>query len=269
LENLDMAIYKTGAIHSARPAAILPLASLTSLPAPKIRTDWIGGIDLSLPGEEACLGNCGDTGWGNCVEVSALQIIRLRTEVVWGPRSWLPTTAQALALYTANTVPPFNPVTDGGGPGTDTNTFMSYWASTGIRVTDQTIDVVGWCHADLADTASAIDTVGPVRMTFNLPAAAEDPTNWAKAPGTGPDWEPGGTGMHSIVGGSQQNGNVSRVITWGMALDVHPDFVRNYWVSTDVPLSRLWLNVANWSPSDEQWAALEATLNFIGKDASV
>jgi hypothetical protein len=243
----------TGAIHTPRPAVIRAFASLLQLPQTKPETDWFDGIDFAS-GPDPMLGN---NDAGNCVEVSAFQIARARAHHAWGPNSYLPTTAGCLGLYTQRTgyTPP------GMGSGTNTNEFMAWWATQGLPLGNPAndLDVIGWTHADLADTPVAIDLAGPVRITLALPEALlQAPVSaWGDAPGTGTGWEPGGWGQHSIAVGGQRDGYLNGE-TWAEQVWMHPDFLSRYWLATDVALSRFWITTTGLAPSDLDWASLSA-----------
>jgi hypothetical protein len=245
-----------GAIHSQRPAVVPALASLTRLPDARPETDWLPSIDFSnVP--DPMLGN-GTA--GNCVEVSAFQIMRVRAHHVWGPNSYLPTALDALSLYGLCTgYNPNDPTTD---KGTDTNAFMARWVTKGIQMNNpaQTLDVVGWAHCSLQETPVAVDLAGPVRMTLALPVGLQSVSvsEWANVPGTGADWAPGSWGMHSVAVGGQRKGSLN-IITWGETVWVPPEFLARYWVSTDVAVSRNWIAVSGLSPSSMDFVELEAT----------
>lgn len=244
---------RLGAIHSERPASVRALASLARLPAPRAETDWLDGIDFSA-GPDPTLGNAGA---GDCVEASAFQIIRVRAHHAWGPNSYLPTAAQALALYALCTgYDPSRPETD---VGTDANAFMARWASKGILLGDpaNNVDVVGWTACSLEDMPVAVDTAGPVRVTLALPRALEAAPieAWTKAPLDGDDWQPGTWGMHSVVVGGQRGGFLN-VLTWGETVWAHPLFMARYWKATDVGVSRFWLDTTGRTPAGMDWPAL-------------
>jgi hypothetical protein len=247
---------KLGAIHTPRPASIRALASLVRLPDPKPETDWLAGIDFS----GSMLDN---DAIGDCVPRSAYQIARVRAHHVWGPDSFIPTTDQVLAAY--ETVGGYNPADPTTDRGTDTNSFLGWWASHGLPLTDQTDDVIGWAHANLAETPVAVDLAGPVRMTLALPAALEGApvASWGDAPGIGDAWAPGTWGAHSVMVGGQRGGFLN-VETWTETAWCHPLFLARYWLATDVPLSRLWFDTTGLAPSALDFDALAADVAAIG-----
>jgi hypothetical protein len=244
---------RLGAVHREAPALVPHLASLIKLPAAAPSRNWHAACDWGVPID--MLGN--DT-YGDCVEVYCLQVLRMLTSNIWGRDSWTPTKVQALALYTANTTPAFNPIGPANDNGTDVVRFMSYWASKGIRLTDQTLDVCLWTQTTVADAPEAIDHTGPIGLTLSLPVAAQDMTNWAKAPGTGADWLPGSWGGHQVpVGRYDSDGaggaKVLTCVTWAAEQAMHPDFVAKYAQGWQAPLSRLLLGAAGVSPNGLNW----------------
>lgn len=93
--------YMLGAIHSDPPSTVPHLAKLVALPKPPPRFNWHAACDWGTPPD--ALGN---DMVGDCVPVAVLQTIRMLTSTLWGKDAWTPTTAAALALYSAWTTPP-------------------------------------------------------------------------------------------------------------------------------------------------------------------
>jgi hypothetical protein len=102
---------------------------------------------------------------------------------------------------------------------------------------------------------AAIAFLGPVGITLALPAAAEDPAVWPKPPGTGTGWEPGSLGWHRVCSG-KYDGAVRVVRTWGLDVEMHPEFWSRYVVAADALLSREWLDATGFAPSGLDWEAL-------------
>ena len=243
-----------GAIHRPRPPTLPHLARAVPLPVAKPEgTDWLDGVDLTdfsgAPDPNLTVG-C-------CVEKSMIQIIRVRMWRVAGAAAWAPTAAQIVALYSQLTgYDPSDPATD---QGTDTNAAMAWWTSRGIALGNPAadIDVPVWSQASLGETPAAIDMLGPVRITLNLPAAWESApvSAWVDAPGTGDEWAPGSWGAHSVMAGGQKAMSLN-VESWGETAWVHPLALARYWLATDVLASRDWLATDGLAPSGVDWSGL-------------
>jgi hypothetical protein len=241
---------KLGAIHMPPPFGIRPLAErarLAQMTPPK-SADWFA----KCPADGDMLGN--DT-VGDCVPCAELRAIQVRRANAWGD-GWCPTRDTAFALYAALTG--FDAATGVPDSGTDTSRAMTSWASDGIRVDAQNLDVVAWGTVDPADTAHiaiAIGHTGPVQVTLALPNAAQDVSVWSQPPGTGAAWVRGSWGCHRVVVGAF-DGAVRVCRTWGQDVTLHPDFWSAYVLGVDATLSREWLAATGLAPSGLDWDAL-------------
>ena len=245
---------RLGAIHRPAPAAVPLLAARARLDlhTPKPLTDWLKTLPAN--GDELLNDKLGD-----CVPVSALWMAYLWRANAWGD-SRRPVDAQAEALYTA--WGGYNPATGVPDDGCDTALAMTLWATKGIQTDPQTESVPTWTKIDptrLVDVRVAIDLLGPVRFTLNLPAAAQDLAAWRGQPGTGPDWAPGSWGAHSVAAGRQDATSFS-VRTWGTDLIISHAFFFAYCVAVDGMLDREWLATTGLSPSGLDWTALHGDM---------
>lgn len=241
---------RLGANHRPAPAAIRPLSTRASLHLMKAppSADWYA----AAPADGDPLAN---DRYGCCVPVADYQLIRVHVANAMGS-SWKPTAGMVLMRYASLTG--FNIVTGQPDDGTDTVDDLSNWCRYGIRLDGQNLDVPFWAVVDPTNDEEvnlAIAHMGGVQLTLNLPAAAQDPTTWPNPPGTGPSWVPGTWGMHRITS-SKYDGRVRTGRTWGMDLEMHPDFWRRYVVATDTLLSRQWLHTTGLSPAGLDWNAL-------------
>ena len=245
-----MTARKLGAIHSSAPPAIRPMAARArlALMTPPRSADWLA----RCPADGNPLGN--DT-VGDCVPCAELRAIQVRRANSWGD-SWRPTRDNALGLYTALTG--FNPTTGLPDDGTDTARAMASWATGGIRIDEQNLDVVCWATVDPADAAHiaiAIGHTGPIQVSLALPSAAQDLAVWSQPPGIGTGWEPGSWGYHRVmVGAFDADRRVCR--TWGQDVAIHPAFWSAYVVAVDAALSREWMEATGLAPSGLDWDAL-------------
>jgi hypothetical protein len=245
---------KLGAIHTPAPPAIRPLAARAhlALMTPPRSADWLA----ACPADGDPLGN---DAVGNCVPCAELRTIQVRRANARGD-SWRPTRDKAFALYAALTG--FNPMTGLPDDGTDTAMGMASWATGGIRIDEQNLDVVCWATVDPADAAHiaiAIGHTGPVQVSLALPKAAEDLAVWSQPPGNGAGWEPGSWGCHRVIAGKFDG--LERVCrTWGQDVVIHPAFWSAYVVAVDATLSREWMEATGLAPSGLDWDALQADL---------
>lgn len=251
----DVSGKRLGAHHREPPAIVPHLASLVRLPSAPASYNWHAACDFGTPPDQL-----GNDVHGDCVEVYGLQTLRMLTSNVWGRDSWAPAPGQWQALYSANTTPAFDPANPATDIGTDVVRFMTYWSSQGIRLTDQAIDFCLWTQTTLADVPDAIASCGPAGLTLNLPIAAQDQSNWAKAPGTGADWAPGGWGEHQVPTGryatdGASSAKVLTCVTWATEQDLHPEFAAKYVLAVKLPLSRLLMGAAGRSPAGLDWDA--------------
>jgi hypothetical protein len=241
---------KLGAIHIPAPPAIRPLGARArlALMTPPSSADWFA----ICPADGDPLGN---DAVGDCVPCAELRAIQVRRANARGD-SWRPTRDGALSLYAALTG--FDPATGSPDAGTDTARAMASWATNGIRINDQNLDVVCWATVDPADAAHiaiAIGHTGPVQITLALPAAAHDLAIWAQPPGIGAGWEPASWGYHRVmVGKFDSSERVCR--TWGRDVPIHPAFWSAYVVAVDATLSREWMEATGLAPSGLDWDAL-------------
>ena len=249
-----MSAGKLGAIHVPAPRAIRPLAARArlSLMTPPTSADWLA----RCPADGDPLGN---DAVGDCVPCAELRTIQVRRVNAWGD-VWRPTRDMAFGLYAALTG--FDPVTGLPDDGTDTVKGMASWATAGIRIDDQNLDVVRWATVDPADAAHiaiAIGHTGPVQVSLALPKAAEDVTVWSRPPGAGAGWEPASWGCHRVMVGAFDG--AERVCrTWGQDVAIHPAFWSAYVLAVDATLSREWMEATGLAPSGLDWDALDGDL---------
>ena len=236
---------KLGAIHREAPAHVPRFASLSSLPAiaPPASVDWLA----RCPADGDALGN-GTV--GNCVPCAELRAIQLRRAIVWGDPT-PPTQDEALALYAADTAPPFDPITGANDAGTDTSLAMSRWATSGVALRGKA-DVSLWAALDPGNVAHlrlALWALGPLQFTLALPIGAQDPASWASPPGTGDAWQPASWGNHRVMAGAYDAADGFTSRSWGQDFRLHPEFLAGYLIGADATLSQEWIDPSGRSPS--------------------
>jgi hypothetical protein len=250
--------FRLGAIHVPAPPCVQRLsnrARLSFLPAPP-RCDWFA----KCPADGDMLGN---DAVGDCDPVAKWRTIQVRVANAWGS-AFKPTKDQAFSLYSILTG--FDPNTLQPDNGTDTAAAMAYWATQGIRVDSQNLDVIHWNTVDPTDdheVSAAIATTGPLQVTLALPAGAEDISTWSQPPGSDTSWAPGSWGTHRVLVGAY-DGKERVCRTWGVDVHMHPEFWSRYVVAADASLSREWLNAMGVSPSHLDWDGLMADMAQLG-----
>ena len=243
---------RLGAIHRLPPISVPRLAARARLDMhlPKPETDWFQALPAN--GIELLNNRLGD-----CVPVSALWMGYLWRANAWSDTRY-PVDDQAESLYSAWCG--YDPLTGKPDDGCDTAQSMELWATKGIRMDDQTESVPQWTTVDptnITHIRIAIDLLGPVRFTLNLPAAAQDLSVWRQTPGTGADWVPGSWGAHSVAVGRQDTQTFS-ARSWGADVVMSHEFVAAYLLAVDSMLDREWIRTTGLSPSGLDWNTLQA-----------
>ena len=240
-----------GAIHSPTPAHV-PLLSerarLTAM-APPPFVDW----HKAAPPDGDALGN---NVMGNCVPCAALRSIQIRRANAWQD-TWKPTESQAVMLY--HQWAGYNG-TIASDIGTDTNTAMADWVRDGINASPQYCDVPVWVSVNptnMVHIKLAIAHLGGVNLTLCLPEAAEDYGNGWGVPGSGTTWVKGSWGNHRVMVGKYDASSFT-ARTWGLDVDMAPEFLAAYCVACDAVVSKAWLETTGLSPVGMDLPALIA-----------
>jgi hypothetical protein len=165
----------------------------------------------------------------------------------------VPTTAQALALYSAvtgfdpNAGPSGNNPTDNGGVLTIA---LDYWKNTGFEVTTRSgksrlSQIVGWASLDISSFALmrwAAYTFGGSYLGIQCPQQCEDDTtNWNFAPGLP---SAGGHCIDQAGEGSQG----AKMRSWGLFIPASAGFMGSYIDEGYIVVSDTFLNQQNVDP---------------------
>jgi hypothetical protein len=245
----DHPVYRCGAVHTPLPASILPLAARADLDATGTgHADWLSAI----PAYGDALGNAATDdfpGCGDCVWVWRRWTTALCRAVAIGDLT-RPTAAECIADYSSTG---YDPATRTNDNGTDTTKFMARWCRQGFAVNDQVLDIRRWATIDPTNwrhVSTGIRSVGPCGVIWNLPVAMQDISTWAKPPGQGSDWTTTWA-QHATTLGATDGAGITRVRTWGMDIDVHPDILTGFAITVFAPvslLSDIWFGVAGITP---------------------
>ena len=202
---------------------------------------WEFALDPTL------LSVLGNDQYGDCVECAAMHYAQNATANTGSPLT--PTTEQTLALYTA--VTGFNASDPSTDQGTDPETLLAYWKSTGIPINDASgkeimHTILGWASLDITSWAQlryAAYMFGGLFLAIQCPQSAQDNTNnWQYVPGSPIE---GGHGINMTGQGSLG----CKIDSWGMVIPASQEFMRQYLVSAFAVVTPFWLNQQSTSPS--------------------
>jgi hypothetical protein len=203
------------------------------------------GWENALPASQLAM--LGNDKYGDCVPVAALHYAQNETANTGNPLT--PTTDQALSLYTALTGwDPNDPATD---QGTDPETLLAYWKSTGIPINNAggkevLHKITGWATLDITSWAQlryAAYTFGGLFLAINCPQSALDNTkDWNYVPGSP---NVGGHGINMTGQGSLG----CKINSWGLSIPATQEFLRQKLVSAFAVITPQWLNQQGKSPS--------------------
>jgi hypothetical protein len=214
--------------------ALAPLGA-----APAVSNDYVAAVDAVTGGNWQMLGN---DQWGDCCEADDGHYLMLRT-ANQGPMV-IPTTAEVLALYSAETgFDPSNPNTD---QGTDEVSDCEFMVNTGLLghkaestafVDPHNENYLKWC----------IQLFGGCKFGINFPQSAMDQFN-AGQPWTVVANDGGIIGGHDVVG-VKYDGTYFYVVTWGKLQAVSPAWIDQYADEAHVLLFPDWIAANGASPA--------------------
>ena len=218
------------------------------------------GWELAVPASD--LNVLGNDQYGDCGPAGAYHLLQAQAANVG--QTIVPTTDQALALYTA--VAGFNP----SDPSTDTGVvltdLLTYWQKTGIPYTaadgsTATDQIAGYASLDISSVAQmryAAYTFGGLYLGLNLPAACEQNTsNWNFGPG------------ESIAGGhcvilAGEGGAGGKIGSWGMWIPTNWEFLLSYLDEAYITVSAAFVDGASGkSPTGLDLAGLTAAMQAV------
>jgi hypothetical protein len=204
------------------------------------------GWEFTVPANE--LNILGNDQYGDCAEAGAFGMAQVQSNNADPSDPIVPTTAQALALYSA--VTGFNAADPSTDQGTVLTDLLAYWQSTGFEMTTRSgksrlSKIVGWASLDISSFALlrwAAYTFGGSYLGIQCPQECEDDTtNWNFAPGLPI------AGGHCIVqAGEGSLGGKMR--SWGMFIPASAGFMGAYVDEGYIVVSPEWLNAQNESP---------------------
>jgi hypothetical protein len=210
------------------------------------------GWEFAVPASEMSV--LGNDLWGDCPFAGAYGLAQIQSNNADPSDPIVPTTAQALALYSA--VTGFDPSagpsgdnpTDQGGVLTD---LLTYWQKTGFEVTTRSgksrlSQIMGWASLDTSSFALmrwAAYTFGGSYLGINCPEKCEqDTTNWNFGPGLP------SAGGHCIVQAGEGSLG-SKMRSWGLFIPTSKVFMGAYIDEGYIVVSENWLNAQNVSPT--------------------
>lgn len=203
------------------------------------------GWEFSVPG--TALNILGNDQWGDCAEAGYLGLLQAQSYAAG--RSLVPTTEDALALYSAVTGfdpkagPPGSNPTDQGTALTD---LLTYAQKTGVTVGGQVHKLVASASVDISSIAQmryAAYTFGGLYLGMNCPEACEQNTaNWNFASGL----PIAGGHCIDILG---EGGAGAKFRSWGLFIPGTWSFTLSYLDEGYVLITEDWLNAQAVSPT--------------------
>jgi hypothetical protein len=205
------------------------------------------GWEFVVPQNE--LSVLGNDQYGDCPFAGAYGLDQIQSCNANPNDPIVPTTEQALALYTAVTgFNPNDPSTDNGGVLTDA---LTYWQKTGFPVTHRsgktgTSQIIGWAALDVSSFALmrwAAYTFGGSYVGIQCPQECEEnTTNWNFPAGLPI------AGGHCIVQ-SGEGAFGGKMRSWGMFIPASTGFMGAYVDEAYIIVTQDWLNAQNESPT--------------------
>jgi hypothetical protein len=193
---------------------------------------------------------------GDCAEAGAFHLIQAQS--FNAGRALTPTTADALALYSAVTgYDPSDPSTDQGTVLTD---LLTYWQKTGVAVGSTVHKIVGYASLDISSVPQmryAAYIFGGSYLGINCPQQCEDDTsNW--------NFEPGLkiAGGHCIIQAGEGAAG-GKIGSWGLWIPATWEFILNYLDEAYVVVSDDWLNAQERSPTGLDLDGLVAAMKAL------
>lgn len=216
------------------------------------------GWEFAVPNGE--LNMLGNDQYGDCAEAGAYGLAQVQSNNADQTDPIVPTTAEALALYSA--VTGFNAADPSTDQGTVLTDLLTYWQNTGLPYTTRggktgLSKIVGWASLDISSFALlrwAAYTFGGSYLGINCPQQCEDDTaNWNFGPGLPI------AGGHCIVqAGEGAAGGKMR--SWGMFIPASAGFMGAYVDEGYIVVSQDWLNARQQSPTGLNLDSLVAAM---------
>ena len=98
-------------------------------------------------------------------------------------------------------------------------------------------------------TRIAIDTLGAVQLTLDLPKFAMPRSEWGFIPDGTEDKRPGSEGGHQVVCGRHDSGALW-LVTWGLQIPASFRFVQAYTRAVNTVIDRCWMQATGLSPAN-------------------
>ena len=222
-----------------------------ALPAPPIEVSWITRLKaaMSIPLYFNDI-------LGDCVEAAAGHMIQQWNFYAGHP--YQPTDGDVLNSYeVVGGYVPGNPVTD---QGTDMLSFLNYWRTTGVAGHKITAFLaVDWTND--VEVRQAIYLFGNAMFGISLPVTAQGELGWTVSAGGiyTPNGASGSWGGHCIplVASSPLTTTCE---TWGTTLKMSHNFRGDYGEECWCVLDQDWISATGLSPSQFNFAQLQADL---------
>ncbi len=196
-----------------------------------------------------------NTEFGCCTIAAIANGIVQRTTLALGTPVVMPD-AVVLASYAAVTDPPFNPATGANDNGAVETTVLSWFASKGVHLRDQALEIGTWGRLDGSPQSirDAVHLFGSAYIGLALPLSAQNQTVWDVTKSD--DGRAGSWGGHAVLVVGYDADGVT-LATWGTTqratwafLGAYMDEAYAQWVPGE------WLGVSGLTPDHYDFAAL-------------
>jgi hypothetical protein len=181
----------------------------------------------------------GNLSAGDCVPAGGFHLAQMRMTNVWHSE-WQPTAQQALALYTLLTG--YDPTNGANDNGTDVDSFMAYWTSSGLDTGLQGNDValhVALTLGNLDELRLGVDWFVGAGLSIAMPLAWQEATDVWDMPASGMTsaaGRPNGWGGHFVPTGRYDKDGFY-VISWGKEFLITPNALLAYGLRYDTGFS--------------------------------
>jgi len=226
------------------------------MPPPPPSSNWYADVPV--------WGMLGNDEVGDCVDAAVLHMILQMTSYVSPASAPLPTTEEAIALYSANTgYDPAIPGTDQGSYVLGPSGLMQYWLTHGVTcggVLNKPTAFLQITHPNPVEWQQAVALFGSVMIGMQLPARIVDgdtvPDVWADPTG------PIAGGHEILLVGYEQTpiGVIYDLVSWGEHYLATEDFLKNTMDEAVCVIDPAFFSVTGQDPAGVDMATLAADM---------
>jgi len=221
-----------------------------ALPPPPPTLDRYSGVafQMFMNGSLSC-----------CTIAAIANGIVQRTTLAQGVPLVMPD-AVVMASYAQVTTPAFDPVTGANDNGAVETDVLSWFASKGVALRDQSLEIGTWGKLDDSPEAirSAVHLFGSSYIGLALPLSAQSQATWDVTGDLAGDAAPGSWGGHAVLIVGYDAAGVT-LATWGATQKATWAFLAAYMDESYAQyVPGEWLNTSDLSPDHYDFASLAA-----------